>query len=200
MAYFQFWQDAEMTQSLDFLSFSRDLAAQTNESRKGVAYFGCKQTYLKLQTTTNAGVDNVLIYPAETLTAPERNTDYSLSATGCNDFIVNGFVFRLKTAGKTATSMPAYNTELGAIVNDGTVQFQCVSVAHKASEIRLSLSEDGLNNAAWGQALSLGNTVFGGAEISVYYEILDSVENPFNDTPCPQLCISINECTESLID
>lgn len=199
MAYFQFWQDEEMTQSLDFLSFSRDLS-QTNESKKGVAYFGCKQTYLKLQTTANAGVDNVLIYPALTLTAPERKTDYSLSQTGCNDFVVNGFVFRLKTAGKTAAAMPAYNTELGATVNDGTVQFQCVSKAHTASEIRLSLSEDGLNNAVWGQPLSLGNTVLGGAEIAVYYEVLDSVDNPFNDTPCPQLCISINECTESVIE
>lgn len=196
MSYFQFWADDTMQTPLTVLSFSRDLA-QTNTGKRGVAYFGSPLEIVKLQTTVNAGVDNVLIYPALTLAAPERNTAYSLG--GCKDFIVNGYVFRLKTGGTTAAQMPAYSTNLGDTVNDGTAQFQCVSKAHSVNEIRLSLSENGLNSAVWGQPLSLGNTVLGGAEIAVYYEFMDSVDNPFNDTNCPQLCISINECTESVV-
>lgn len=197
MAYFQFWADDTMQTPLTVLSFSTDLA-QTNTSKKGVVYFGSPLEIVKLQTTINAGVDNVLIYPALTLAAPERNTAYSLG--GCKDFIVNGYVFRLKTGGTTAAQMPPYATNLGDIVDDGTAQFQCVSEAHSVNEIRLALSEDGLNTAVWGQPLSLGNTVLGGAEIAVYYEFLDSVDNPFNSTNCEQLCISINECTESSIE
>lgn len=196
MAYFQFWADDTMQTPLTVLSFSTDLA-QTNTSKKGVVYFGSQLEIVKLQTTVNAGVDNVLIYPALTLAAPERNVSYSFG--GCNDFIVNGYVFRLKTGGTTAAQMPAYSTNLGDTVNDGTAQFQCISKAHSVNELRLSLSENGLNGAVWGQPLSLGNTVLGGAEIAVYYEFMDSVDNPFNDTNCPQLCISINECTESVV-
>lgn len=195
--YFRFWQEPTMDNQAFVLSFIRDLA-ETNTSKKGVVYFGSPLEIVKLQTTVNAGVDNVLIYPAITLTAPERNTAYNLS--NCNDFIVNGYVFRLKTAGTTGSQMPNYSTELGAAVTDGTAVFQCVSKAHNPNEIRLALSENGLNTAVFGQALSLGNTVTGGSEIAIYYEFLDGVDNTFNDTQCPQLCISINECTESLVE
>lgn len=195
--YFRFWQEDTMDNQAFTLSFSRDLA-QTNVSKKGVVYFGSPLEIVKLQTTVNAGVDNILVSPELTLTAPERNVAYSLG--GCNDFIVNGYVFRLKTGGTTAAQMPAYSTNLGDTINDGTAQFQCVSKAHSVNEIRLALSENGLNTAVWGQPLSLGNTVLGGAEIAVYYEFMDSVDNPFNDSTCPQLCISINECTESVIE
>ena len=194
--YFRFWQEPTMDNQAVTLSFSRDLS-ETNTSKKGVVYFGSPLEIVKLQTTVNAGVDNVLISPALTLTAPERNTAYTIG--GCNDFIVNGYVFRLKTGGTTAAQMPPYSTNLGDLINDGTAQFQCVSKAHSVNELRLSLSEDGLQSAQWGQPLSLGNTVMGGSEIAVYYEFLDGVDNPFNSAGCEQLCISINECTESLI-
>lgn len=195
--YFRFWRETTMDNQAFTLSFSRDLA-ETNTSKKGVVYFGSPLEIIKLQTTVNAGVDNVLIYPALTLSSPERNKVYNLG--GCNDFIVNGYVFRLKTGGTTAAQMPPYSTNLGDTINDGTAQFQCVSKAHSVNELRLALSEDGLQSAQWGQPLSLGNTVLGGAEIAVYYEFLDSVDNPFNSTNCEQLCISINECTESLVE
>lgn len=198
MAYFQFWADDTMQTPLTVLSFSTDLA-QTNTSKKGVVYFGSPLDIVKLQTTVNAGVDNVLIYPALTLIAPERNTAYQIIG-GCNDFIVNGYVFRLKTGGTTAAQMPPYSTNLGDLINDGTAQFQCVSKAHSVNELRLALSESDLQAAQWGQPLSLGNTVLGGAEIAVYYEFLDGVYNPFNSAGCEQLCVSINECTESVIE
>ena len=133
--YFRFWQEQTMDNQAVALSFSRYLA-QTNTSKKGVVYFGSPLDIVKLQTTVNAGVDNVLIYPALTLAAPERNVAYSLG--GCNDFIVNGYVFRLKTGGTTAAQMPPYSTNLGDLINDGTAQFQCVSKAHSVKEIRLA--------------------------------------------------------------
>lgn len=196
--YFRFWQEATMDNQAFTLSFSRDLA-ETNTSKTGVVYFGSPLEIVKLQTTVNAGVDNVLIYPALTLSAPERNTAYQIVG-GCNDFIVNGYVFRLKTGGTTAAQMPAYSTNLGDIINDGTAQFQCVSKAHSVNELRLALSENDLQTAQWGQPLSLGNTVLGGVEIAIHYEFLDGVDNPFNSAGCEQLCVSINECTESVIE
>ena len=194
--HFGIWQNETMTTPLSVLQFSRDLT-DANTPNKGRFWFGAKETYLMLQTAVNAGVDNVTLTPTFALSTIQRSTEYALS--NCNDYALNGYIYRLTQAGTTAATAPTYSTNLGDTITDGGCVFVCVSKAHSVNEIKLSLTgENGLSNAQAGAAVSLGNTVNGGGGIEIWYQVTDSVDNVFNMT-CPQLCIAINECEEKQI-
>ena len=194
--HFGIWQNETMTTPLSVLQFSRDLT-DANTPNKGRFWFGAKETYLMLQTAVNAGVDNVTLTPTFSLSTIQRSTEYALS--NCNDYALNGYIYRLTQAGTTAATAPTYSTNLGDTITDGGCVFVCVSKAHSVNEIKLSLTgENGLSNAQAGAAVSLGNTVNGGGGIEIWYQVTDSVDNVFNMT-CPQLCIAINECEEKQI-
>lgn len=196
MAHFGIWQDETMQTPLSVEQLSRDLT-DANTPKKGRFWFGAKEAYLMLQTKINAGVDNVTLSPTFTLATIQRSTAYTLG--NCNDYALNGYIYRLTTAGTTAANAPTYSTNLGDTITDGTAVFVCVSKAHSINEIKLSLTgESGLSTAQAGAAVSLGNTVNGGGGVEIWYQVTDSVDNVFNMT-CSQLCIAINECEEKQI-
>ena len=193
MAHFGIWRDETMQTPLSTVQFSRDLT-DANSPKKGRFWFGAKEAYLMLQTKVNAGVDNVTLTPTFVLSTIQRSTAYTIG--NCNDYALNGYIYRLTTAGTTAATAPTYSTNLGDTITDGTAVFVCVSKAHSVNEIKLSLTgESGLSTAQAGAAVSLGNTVNGGGGIEIWYQVTDNVDNVFNMT-CPQLCIAINECEE----
>lgn len=196
MAHFGIWQDETMQTPLSTVQLSRDLT-DANTPKKGRFWFGAKETYLMLQTAVNAGVNNVTLSPTFALATIQRSTEYTLG--NCNDYALNGFIYRLITAGTTAATAPTYSTNLGDTITDGGATFQCVSKAHSVNEIKLSLTESGLSTATAGAALILGNTINGGGAMEIWYQITDSVNNVFNTANCPQLCIAINECEEKQI-
>lgn len=196
MAHFGIWQDETMQTHLSVEQFLRDLT-DANTPKKGRFWFGAKEVYLMLQTKVNAGVDSVTLSPTFALSTIQRSTEYTLA--NCNDYALNGYIYRLITAGTTAATAPAYSTNLGDTITDGGCVFVCVSKAHSINEIKLSLTgESGLSTAQAGSAVSLGNTVNGGGGIEIWYQVTDTVDNVFNMT-CPQLCIAINECEEKQI-
>lgn len=196
MAHFGIWQDEQMTTPLSVVQLSRDLT-DANTPKKGRFWFGAKEAYIMLQAKVNAGVNNVTLTPTFALSTISRSTAYTIG--NCNDYSLNGYIYRLTTAGKTAANAPTYSTNLGDTITDGTAVFVCVSKAHSVNEIKLSLTENGLSNAQAGAAVSLGNTVNGGGGIEIWYQVTDSVDNVFNMT-CPQLCIAINECEEKQVN
>lgn len=196
MAHFGIWRDETMQTTYSEQEFSRDLT-DANTPKKGRFWFGCPETYLMLQTKVNAGVDNVTLTPTFALSTIQRSTAYTIG--NCNDYALNGYIYRLTTAGTTAANAPTYSTNLGDTITDGTAVFVCVSKAHSINEIKLSLTgESGLSNAQAGAAVSLGNTVNGGGGVEIWYQVTDSVDNVFN-MQCSQLCIAINECEEKQI-
>ena len=199
---FRFWQREEMIENqdeLDFMNLVRILnSAAADTPKTGVIYFGSPYSYLKLQTTVNAGVASVEIFPVINLRQIERSTEYTVALGGCNDYTIgNGYTYRLITAGTTAGTAPAYSTTLGDTVTDGSAVFRCVAAAHKTTEVKLALIEADLQNAIAGAGVQLGATVNGGSPIPIYYQITDSVNTVFDDTRCPQLCFAVNDCTES---
>lgn len=197
MAHFGIWQDETMQTPFSAVHFSRDLT-DANTPKRGRFWFGAKEAYLMLQTKVNAGVDNITLTPTFALATISRSTAYAIG--NCNDYVLNCYIYRLTTAGTTATNAPTYSTNLGDTITDGTAVFVCVSKAHSTNEIKLSLTgEAGLSNAQAGAAVSLGNTVNGGGGIEIWYQVTDSVDNVFNMT-CPQLCIAINECEEKQVN
>lgn len=196
MAHFGIWQDETMQTPLSVVQLSRDLT-DSNTPKKGRFWFGAKEAYLMLQTAVNAGVNNVTLRPTFKLSTIQRSTEYTLG--NCNDYALNGYIYRLITAGTTAANAPNYSQNLGDTITDGAAVFQCVSKAHSVNEIKLSLTENGLSTATAGAALILGNTINGGGAMEIWYQVTDSVNNVFNTANCSQLCIAINECEEKQI-
>ena len=191
---FGFWANEDMTVEFADLNLSRVLG-EPNLPKTGKCYFGSPQNFGKLQAETGAGVTNIQVFPQFNLPDIERNKAYDIGIK--NDYHVNGFVYRLLTAGTTAASSVAYPQALGATVTDGTAVFRCVSAAHKTTEIKFAMSQSDLETAIAGAALSIGNTINAGSAIPIYYSILDSVDNVFNDSQTPQLCFAITPCVET---
>lgn len=192
MNYFRCWTDEEMTQPLTELFFSTFLEQSTE--RTGFFYFGCKEKWLELKTEQNQGIDNIEIFPFFNLPTIAKNTRFEIG--DCNDHLYNGYIYRLTTAGLSPSSLPTFSTTIGTTVTCGTAKFLCVSKAHTTAEVKLALSEEDLTTAVAGAPLSLGNTIDGGIGVPIFYAISDSVDNPFDDRTCPQLCLSINNCIE----
>ena len=193
MASFGFYSDEQMT--VPFNGSELSFVIGENQERQGVFYIGSPNDTVKLQTELNAGVDNIQISPQFNLSRIQRETEYAL--LNCNDYLLNDFVYRLKTAGTTAATAPTFPQSIGSTVSDGSAVWQCVSEAQKVSDIRLALSEAGLDTALAGAAVQLGNTIVGGTAIAVYYRFTNSIQNVFNSFNCPQLCVAINDCIES---
>ena len=190
MAHFGLWQDETMQTPATVIAFSRDLG-QPNAAKQGRLWFGAKEAYLALQTVNNSGVDSVTLTPAVALPTIARQTAYNLGA----ELVLNGYQYKVTTAGTTAANAPTYSTNLGDTVTDGTAVLQCVSQAHSPNELKLSLTNSGLAQAVAGAALQLGTLIQGGGGIEIWYEFLDSVDNVYAGQT-PQLCLSLNECEE----
>lgn len=190
MAHFGLWQDETMNTPATVIAFSRDLG-QSNTAKQGRLWFGAKEAYLALQTVNNSGVDSVTLTPAVALPTIARETAYNLG----DELVLNGYQYKVTTAGTTAANAPTYSTNLGDSITDGTAALQCVSQAHSPNELKLSLTNSGLSQAVAGAALQLGTLIQGGGGIEIWYEFLDSVDNVYSGQT-PQLCLSLNECEE----
>ena len=190
MAHFGLWQDETMNTPATVIAVGRDLG-QPNAAKQGRLWFGAKEAYLALQTVNNAGVDSVALTPALALPIIARQAAYNLG----DELVLNGYQYKVTTAGTTAATAPTYSTNLGDTITDGTAALQCVSKAHSPNELKLSLTNSGLATAVAGAALQLGTLIQGGGGIEIWYEFLDSVDNVYSGGT-PQLCLSLNECEE----
>lgn len=186
---FGLYIDEEMTQAATSLSF---VFNQEHNTASGVLYFGSPDTTVALQTIVNQGVDNVELRTIVALGQPERNTAINLGQC----FIVNSIVFQCVEAGTTASNAVSYPSNVGGVATDGTAVLNAIYPAHAPSEIKLALSEQGLDNATAGGALQLGNTIQGGAAIAIYYSITNSVSQVSDTGAYANLCIALNDCVE----
>lgn len=189
---FQFYKDEEMKEPTNLIQNTGIVGEKNIVS--GVIYFGCPDKKLQLQTKSESGINPVTISPFFRLPEIARNTQYTKNATKNTDLALNGFVYRLVRSGKTAETAPLFSQNIGDEIMDGTAVWRCVAETHKLTEIKLSLSETGLETAGVGSPLSIGRTVKGGAAVAIYYSIENGVDRIFSDFDCPQLSLSINEC------
>lgn len=186
---FGLYLDEEMTQAATSLSF---VFNQEHNTASGVLYFGSPDTGVALQTVVNQGVDNVTLSPIVALWQPERSTQLNLGQC----FIVNGIVFQCVEAGTTASNAVSYPSNVGGVATDGTAVLNAIYPAHAPDEIKLSLSEQGLDNTTAGGALQLGNTIQGGAAIAIYYSITNGVSQVSDTGAYANLCLALNDCVE----
>lgn len=193
---FKLWQNETMTTEYGSQGANSRFQTLNFDAAGGsidlVMYFGSPNTAYTLRTAKNSGIDNITLTPADALVDRADNTAYALG-TIVEPAGGNGYIYQCTTAGTTATP-PRFLTTVGATIADGTAVWTCLGKRHAPSEIKLALSQAGLDSASAGGALSLGAELKGGAAIAIYVRITSAVSDLYNAGQTPQLAININEC------
>lgn len=158
-----------------------------------VFYFGSTNTAEQLQTQNNSGMDNIMITPVDALPNRVGNTAYNVGdvvepANG------GGYVYQCITAGTTAATAPSWLKTANSNTADGTVVWRCKGKRYNPSDIKLALSQADLNSAVGGAALSLGNTVKGGAAIAIYVRFMGSVSDKYDLRSKDFVSLDLNPC------
>lgn len=193
----QFWQNMEMTIPADGLNavFTSVNGAPAPDVQ-GVVYFGNPDSTVKIQDAGNPNVESIKIFTAQALGEPPRNTELTFG----QQFQVGEYIYVVRQPGTSDTDIPIYPTGIGSTVSDGYAVLENIYKAHKIQEVKLSLSELGLNTAIAGGELSLAPTINGGASIAIYYQITNGNPAVFNTGNYNQLCLAITNYVESPVD
>ena len=193
---FKLWQNEAMTTEYGsqgngsrFQTLNFDAAGGSIDL---VMYFGSPNKAYTLRTAKNSGIDNITLSVTDALADRADNTAYAVGAI-VEPAGGNGYLYQCSKAGTTATP-PRFLTTVGATIADGTAVWTCLGKRHAPSEIKLALSQAGLDSASAGGALSLGAELKGGAAVAIYVRITSAVNDLYNAGQTPQLAININEC------
>ena len=193
---FKLWQNEAMTTEYGSQGANTRFQTLNFDAAGGsidlVMYFGSPNPAYTLRTAKNSGIDNITLSVTDALADRADNTAYAVGAI-VEPAGGNGYLYQCTTAGTTATP-PHFLTTVGATIADGTAVWTCLGKRHAPSEIKLALSQAGLDSATAGGALSLGAELKGGAAVAIYVRITSAVNDLYNAGQTPQLAISINEC------
>ena len=193
----QFWENQEMTVPADGLNaVFTSVNGNPAPDVRGVVYWGNTDARVKIQDAGNPNVEPIKIYTAQALGEPQRNTELTFG----QQFQVGEYIYIVRQAGTTDSNIPTYPAGIGSTVSDGYAMLENIYKAHKIQEVKLSLSESGLNTAIAGGELSLAPTINGGASIAIYYQITNSNPSVFNTGNYNQLCLAITNYVESPVD
>lgn len=194
---FKLWQNETMTTEYGSQGANSRFQTLNFDAAGGsidlVMYFGSPNPAHTLRTAKNSGIDNITLTVADALPDRADNTAYAQGAI-VEPAGGNGYLYQCSKAGSSAASAPRFVTTIGATIADGTAVWTCLGKRHNPSEIKLALSQAGLDSASAGGALSLGAELKGGAAVAIYVRITSAVNDLYNAGQTPQLAISINEC------
>lgn len=157
------------------------------------AYFGSPNRKIKLQTAKNAGVDAITITPENTLPRWQPETAYSIG-DGIEPPTANGFFYVCIGEGTSGTAAPYFIATVGAVISDNGVLWRCVGQRYSPNHVKLALSQNGLNSAPAGGALTLPAVITGGAAVAIHIEIDSAVGDLYDFSQIWQLQLSLNEC------
>ena len=159
-------------------------------------WFGSPIAGRRLQANSNPGVTNITITPTQIL--PERlsEEEYTLGQS----IRVGSFRYIVQTAGTTAASAPTFPTAIGSTVLDGSVLWRCVAAARTASEVKLALTQAGLDTAVAGAPLVIGTELLSGAAnaVEVWARVTNAVSTVSSNSAQPEISRRINQVIESV--
>ena len=136
-------------------------------------WFGSNGISTQLLATSNPGVDPITLTPTYILPAWEASTSFSLG-TSCIPTTPNGYRYVVTTAGTSSGTEPVWGTLLNGTTTDGTVEWTLVAAQSNVNEIKLALTEVGLDSATGGASLSLGSTILSGVSEAVTFWVRDT--------------------------
>ncbi len=191
---FKLWQNEAMTTEYGSQGANSRFQTLNFDAAGGsidlVMYFGSPNPAHTLRTAKNSGIDNITLSVTDALADRADRTAYAVGAI-VEPAGGNGYLYQCSKAGTTATA-PNFLTTVGATIADGTAVWTCLGKRHTISEVKLALSQAGLDSA--GSTLSLGAELKGGAAVAIYARITSAVRDLYNAGQTPQLAIIINEC------
>lgn len=164
-------------------------------------WLGSVNALNQLQAASDLGVDQITITPTDILPVWEADTAY-IVGDRVQPTVSDGFVYKCTTAGTSDSSEPSWNVGgIGSTTVDNTAVWTKVSAKHPTTEIKLALTQIGLDSAVAGDPLDLGATIPGGDDnaVTFWVRIDNTVTNIANDTSHEELDIFINEVDENLI-
>lgn len=165
-----------------------------------VYYFGSAEPGRKLETAINPGVNDIVITPTYILPKWEALKPYDLG-----DSVIpltpNNYRYEVVTAGTSGATQPAWGVIMNGNTSDGTVVWRLVAEDSPITEIKLSLTLEGLETATAGEPLQIGNTVLSGPgnAIPIYMRITNSITQVSESLGTPELGININAVKQSMV-
>lgn len=162
-------------------------------------WFGSPLANRVLETTANAGVDNIVLTPTDTLPDWMASTVYALGDR-VEPTTPNGFVYEATVAGTSGATEPPFPTGgIGSTVTDNGITWRLYSDRHQITEMKLASTAAGLPGATGGAALSLGTTINSGVAnaVEINVRFTNQVDNVSDSTGYEEIALFINDVTES---
>jgi hypothetical protein len=154
-----------------------------------------------LQATSNPGIDNITLTPTSTTPVYPTSTAVTVGQQ-YRPIVDNTYVYQVTTAGTTSAGSPTWpTTPVGATVTSGTAVFTLLGKEHSTTEVKLALTEAGLDSATAGAALSLGTDIYSGVDnaVEINIRVTNTVTDVIDVTSYPQLGLYINTVKETSV-
>lgn len=197
---FKLFTDSNLTVPFSGISQLIHETDFSDNPQDSVLYFGTLTTALKLEATSNPGVDQITLTPTDAVGDWIAATAYSLGDI-VEPTTPNGLKYRCTTAGTSHASVePTWPTVgIGSTVADGTVVWTLVGARHELTEVKLALTSGGLPGATPGAALNLGTSITNGTgnAVEINIRITNAVATVNDNTGHAEIGLNVNEVTET---
>lgn len=155
-----------------------------------------------LKSTSNPGVDYITLTPTDNLENWVGEQAYivgdCVQPSSGNE---NGKRYKCTVAGTsdiTANEPVWVTTGIGTTFTDGTVTWQFMGAKHEITEVKLALSEVGLDTAVGGDPLNIATSIDNGIAnaLQVFVRVTNNVLNISDNSTSPEITIDFNPITE----
>lgn len=158
-------------------------------------YFGSPYSYETLKPKSD---EQIMLIPASRLKKWQPNSGYGFGNI-VEPTVANGCMYKVIGNGRTSLNEPAWSTELNSQCSSGGVIFVNIGAKFQPEDIRLSLTQSGLDKATPGAFLALGGQLQGGKAIPVFIRITNNDNTPRSDRSDPCIIIRLNATTTETI-
>lgn len=196
---FKLWTDTGQTISYNGLSQLTHETDLSDNPQDFTFYFGSNTASRQLQASSNPGVDNITLTPTDVLADWAATTAYTLG-NRVEPTTPNTYVYECTVAGTSGGSEPTFPTaSIGDTVVDGTVTWTLVAKRHELTEIKLALTELGLDSATAGAPLTIGTTIDSlvANQVDVWMRVTNAVTTVVGNTSYPEIAVYINTVVET---
>lgn len=158
-------------------------------------YFGSPYSYETLKPKSDG---QIMLIPASRLEKWQPNYGYRFGNI-VEPTAANGCMYQVVSNGTTSTREPEWSTVPNTRCSSGGVVFTNLGAKFQPEDIRLSLTQSGLDKAAPGAFLALGAQLQGGKAIPVFIRVTNNDSAPRSDRSDPCISIRLNATTTETI-